>query len=565
MVRRYRMRHGHLDWDGWAASPPGVAPDTTTGDGNRRRRILVATSTGGHATAAAIESLLAISLTMRGAAVDVLLCDGALPACQLCNFPVDPSPSRLIARGPASCRDCYEPARRMFGDLNLTVRRYSEYLTADHRLAAERLAAETSPDRLGSVEYEGLRLGEQALAGALRYFRSGRLPEGDQGEAVLRRYLAAAARTAFAVGALLESEPYDCAVFHHGLYVPQGVIGEVCRTKGVRVVNWDAAYRLSRVLFSHDDTYHRTMMEEPLSVWRDPPFGPAHREALHAYLRSRWTGEKDWISFHPAPHFDVAEFFRANGLDDRPTIGLLTSVMWDARLHYPSNAFPDMLAWIEHTIRHVAARPDLQLVIRIHPAEEYGTSPAIQRVGDEIARRFPSLPSNIVVIQPDDGVSTYALMERCDTVLIYNTKTGIEMSATGMPVVVAGEAWIRGKGFSIDVSSPQEYEKVLSELPAGRRLDPGRHTLAERYAYHFFFRRMIPVPVVRAAGRVRQYARTFDSPRDLEAGCHRGLDVICDGILSGSGFVYPTEIDSEETPARSLQDIARDVRVDGRV
>ena len=35
---------------------------------------------------------------------------------------------------------------------------------------------------------------------------------------------------------LLRRIHFDCAVFHHGIYVPQGIIGEVARHERVRVV-----------------------------------------------------------------------------------------------------------------------------------------------------------------------------------------------------------------------------------------------------------------------------------------------------------------------------------------
>jgi hypothetical protein len=73
---------------------------------------------------------------------------------------------------------------------------------------------------------------------------------------------------------------------------------------------------------------------------------------------------------------------------------------------------------------------------------------------------------------------------------------GIELSAFGVPVVVAGEAWIRNKGFSFDTSTPEEYFELLNKLPLNRRLDGPTKERARKYAYHYFFRRMIPLEFV---------------------------------------------------------------------
>ena len=107
--------------------------------------------------------------------------------------------------------------------------------------------------------------------------------------------------------------------------------------------------------------------------------------------------------------------------------------------------------------------------------------------------------------------------------LIYGTKTGVELSSLGIPVIVAGEAWVRGKGVTRDASSPEEYFRILDDLPLGRRLDEATTRRARMYAYHFFFRRMIPLPFVQAAeGKPVPFTVEIDGLSDLLPGKHRG-------------------------------------------
>ncbi len=65
-------------------------------------------------------------------------------------------------------------------------------------------------------------------------------------------------------------------------------------------------------------------------------------------------------------------------------------------------------------------------------------------------------------------MSTYALMSLCNAAIIYGTKMGVELTSVGLPVIVAGEAWIRNKGLTHDASSPEEYFRIL-ERAAVRR------------------------------------------------------------------------------------------------
>jgi hypothetical protein len=114
---------------------------------------------------------------------------------------------------------------------------------------------------------------------------------------------------------------------------------------------------------------------------------------------------------------------------------------------------------------------------------------------------------------------------------------GVELTSVGMPVIVAGEAWIRNKGLTHDASSPQDYFAILDRLPFAGRLEPDQLALARRYAYHFFFNRMIPLPYVEPKAGYPIYRLKLDHYRQLLPGASPGLDTICDGILGKGPFV----------------------------
>ena len=192
------------------------------------------------------------------------------------------------------------------------------------------------------------------------------------------------------------------------------------------------------------------------------------------YLSSRREGLFDWIVFHRPKRHDQQEIAARLGLDPRkPVIGLLTNVTWDAQLHYPANAFPNMLEWLVQTCEYFGTRPDLQLLIRVHPAEISGFPQSRQPILVELRKRLPRLAPNIFVVPPESDMSTYVLMSLCNAAIIYSTKMGVELTSVGLPVIVAGEAWIRNKGLTHDASSPEEYFRLLERLPFPERLGAG--------------------------------------------------------------------------------------------
>ncbi|HEY0714805.1 MAG TPA: capsule biosynthesis protein [Polyangia bacterium] len=493
-----------------------------------------------------LDSLLAVALTLRGARVHVLLCDEILPACINSLLDRIKDQKEFLDHGPQRwlCGTCHRSGDQMLSSLGLTVHHLSDSLTAQERAEAKRLSQTLPASEIPAYKLDGLNVGEHALAGAIRFFARGSLEREEYGEGVLRRYFEASLLTAWALDRLIDREGFDVASFHHGIYIPQGVIGEVARKKGVRVVNWARAYRKNSFIFSHGDTYHHTLMTEPAEDWGSVEWSKETEQELLAYLQSRWNGARDWISFNRSPEADREVIKQQIGIDfSKPTIGLLTNVMWDAQLHYPQNAFPNMLEWLLDTIRYFKERPDLQLLIRIHPAEIQGEIKSRQPVLSELKSAFPDWPSNVFVIPPESSISTYAAMMECDSVLIYGTKTGVELTSLGIPVIVAGEAWIRNKGLTKDVVARGQYRQILDELPLRKRMSAEAMQNARKYAYHFFFRRMIPLRVIAAVPPPSWMTFTvaIKSLDELRPGRDPGLDVICNGILAGAPFIYPAE------------------------
>lgn len=525
------------DYPRWQATVTALPADAP--------RVLLG-STVGNPYITTLDSLLAVALTLRGARPHMLLCDESLPACQESVAQRMPNEREFVKHGPrrALCAACHRSANRLYSELGAAVEHLGAHVTDRERAEAAEIARTVSLDDLQSFRLNGLAVGEHALAGAIRFFARAGIEREAAGQQVLRRYVEAAVLSARAMIRLFDTHPFRAVSAHHGIYVPQGIIGEVARSRRIPVVNWAIAYRKNSVIFSHGDTYHHTLMTEPVANWEDMEWGPDQESELLDYLKSRWNGARDWISFNRAPMEDLSQIRDEIGIDfSKTTIGLLTNVMWDAQLHYPQNVFRDMLEWITTTIRHFQQRPDLQLLIRVHPAEVTGQIKSQQPVVAEIARAFPDLPKNVFIIPPQSKVSTYAAMMQCDSVLIYGTKTGVELTSFGVPVIVAGEAWIRNKGITIDARSREHYLELLQGLPLRRRNTPEQIARARKYAYHFFFRRMVPLGVVTETppGSACSYQVNIKGLDDLRPGRDAGLDTLCEGILSGREFIYPAE------------------------
>jgi hypothetical protein len=109
---------------------------------------------------------------------------------------------------------------------------------------------------------------------------------------------------------------------------------------------------------------------------------------------------------------------------------------------------------------------------------------------------------------------------------------GVELVMLGTPVVVAGEAFMRGKGFTLDPGSADEYFSLLGRLPDLEEPSKAAIERARKWYYYYFFRLMMPFPFydLERDGAARL---SFQSLADLLPGRSPGLDVVCRGILDG--------------------------------
>jgi hypothetical protein len=88
-----------------------------------------------------------------------------------------------------------------------------------------------------------------------------------------------------------------------------------------------------------------------------------------------------------------------------------------------------------------------------------------------------------------------------------------------------------------DASTPEEYFRLLDALPFASRLGADHLARARRYAYHFFFNRMIPLPFIEPKAGYPIYRLKLDRLEQLLPGESPGLDTICDGVLGKGPFV----------------------------
>jgi len=303
-----------------------------------------------------------------------------------------------------------------------------------------------------------------------------------------------AARTALA---WMEFQRPEVVLIPNGTITELGAVYRVARQLGLSTVTYEFNDQREQVWIAQDDEVMRQNTDALWAARSGQPLTKKQRETIEALEEARMGARafgKSSRKWQDVASVGGEQIRHALDLDERPVVLLATNVLGDS-LTLGRNLFAASMAdWIAGTVRFFATKPEVQLVIRIHPGERLTHGPSM---ADVVKEALPEIPSHIHLIGPLEQVNTYDLMEITGLGLVYTTTTGLEMAMHGLPVAVCGQTHFRGRGFTFDPNSWDEYfamlNQLLSNLP-DRHLTREQVALAWNYAYRFFFEYPLPFP-----------------------------------------------------------------------
>jgi len=308
-------------------------------------------------------------------------------------------------------------------------------------------------------------------------------------------------RNSFAARAALQwmgNHQPDVVLVPNGLILEMGIIFRVARFLGIPVVTYEFNDQREQIWLAQNSSIMRQETDYLVSARCHLPVTESMYERV-ADLENARRGARVWGKSKRLWQYVSAQGADATrkmiGLDSRPVVMVAANVLGDS-LTLGRNIFAEsMTEWITKTVRFFASRREVQLVIRVHPGETL--VPKAKSMEQVVREALPTLPEHIHVIGAVDQINTYDLIEIAELGLAYTTTVGLETAMNARPVIVCGQTHYRGRGFTIDPASWEQYFHALSEtltdLPA-YRLDETRTAAAWNYAYRFFFEYPRPFP-----------------------------------------------------------------------
>jgi len=293
----------------------------------------------------------------------------------------------------------------------------------------------------------------------------------------------------------------DVVVIPNGMIQEYGAVYETARYLDILTVTYEFFEMDQRILIAQNDLVMLHPTDEYWPAYQGRKLNSEQRAWLATFLADRQgnvvtSDEKFAHLYQKVSREGKQKIYSTLKLDDRPIILLPANVLGDtATLGRTRSLFSSSMAeWIIRVVQFFKEHPEIQLIIRLHPAESQSVGLS---VAETIRGVFPELPEHIHLVGSQEKINTYDLIEITDLALVYTTSAGLEMATRGIPVLLSGSAHYRKKGFTIDADSWDEYFQklriALADLPA-QQLTPEQIECAWNYAYFYFHDYPRPFP-----------------------------------------------------------------------
>ena len=396
------------------------------------------------------EALVAESLAKAGHEVVYVGCGR-----RLLDFCVPMSAHRVAPGADAArkskvcdrCGNAEAAIREAFGFRGGTL---NDWLLPEDEAEAESFAVNVSASTALNVSLHGVEVGRVALYEALIEIKKTGFEgfsEGDWWR--YRQAVRNTVRALLAVRRIVSIEKPDRIVTYNSLYGVNHAASKYCELNGIPAVFLHAgvnlSHRLATLLIGRGTTVR--FYESLLSRWateRDYPRSGRLLSRVTDHFLELLRG-RHVLAYSAAHTSNLSSLRTRLGIPFGKRVIVATMSSPDERFAGEivgamkatrPRAFGSQIDWILATSAWISARPDLFLIVRVHPRELPNKR---ETVASEHAQRLrvalDVLPPNVIVNWPEDGVSLYDLAGVTDVFLNAWSAAGKEMSLLGIPVV----------------------------------------------------------------------------------------------------------------------------------
>lgn len=476
-----------------------------------------------------VEHMSSVALNLRGHEVFSIICSGALPDCEMHYYDFD----------RPDCRNCLEGALRFTNAFGITPILSSDLIAVEDEVEANNIVNGLSFDELLLLEYNGVPVGKIARFHINVFYQNFILNLDETQIEQFKTFCKTAILLTKQSTRVLDEVKPDIVIVSNGKAFTYRPLFHAARHREIRVVTWEehAFDNTMKFVFNHNCFAGEIHLEEPWKEEKDRQLTPDQAGNVEEYFVKWKRAEITPFPYYDSPNQRVTR----EELGIKPGTSLIAcfpNMCRDTAAIDRDIGFKNMIDWLLKTVEFAYNRPELSFVIRAHPAEKK-LPPQYAKynrlfVCDEVKKHFSPLPENVFLFEGDSPISSYSLMDMADVVVVYSSTIGLECALNGRLACVAGDVHFRNKGFTKDISTPNQLWEFLDKGPDYQRnISEQQIQFAQRYAYLWRFRNPVKVPFYNPDG----CELSLPGFGVLAPGGDSSIERLCHCILTGDPFI----------------------------
>ena len=395
------------------------------------------------------EALVADAIRAGGAEVVYITCGGAFGEYCITMGARGVPMNADAATKRAVCDMCQASRDRLRAGFVFRGHDLESALTPADHTRIDKILAAADPEAIISLEVDGIGIGRLSLYEFMIERKKLQFELTPEEWTVFRPRLANALRSLLAAQRILEREKPDRVVTYNSLYSVNAAWRAVADQRGIPFYflhgGLSVHQRLQRIFLGRDSTldwWNRIVAAWPR--YRDSPCSAAELAEVTEHYVRMFRGASVFAYSAPksAAGVDVRKRFGV-GADQKLLVASMSS--YDEYVAaavvggVPDQStllFPTQIEWIRALTAWMRTRPDLFLLIRVHPREFPNQREGLKSEhAKALELEFAELPPNVKVNWPTDKLSIYDVAEQADAFLNAWSTAGKEMTLLGLPVV----------------------------------------------------------------------------------------------------------------------------------
>lgn len=394
----------------------------------------------------------------EGWRIVLLKCDAELPAC-LAN------PLHTYTRC-LECRTRKNAGIKWIGENRITVKTLYK-LTPEQKSKIDELKKIKieSLEQLKNIEIDGSDIGAAAMSSITTNLRDANV-DLDKFQQILKNYLTTAAIAHFsAINHLTEEKPDEMVAFNGRIASVRpalraawklGITTYIHETGKVRDRFW-----LVKNNFLHSLSGKKSLIEQTVADSRSS-FDEMKKIAAEWFEERRAKNSQNQMIFTEK---QVDDHLPEDFSEENINVVIFNSSEYEfyGFDEFKNKFYENQNECIRRLLEDLGDRQNLKFYVRIHPNLNNENSSQLNELLS-LAEKFPQLK----LIDHDSAVDTYALVDVCDVIVVFNSTVGIESVYAGKTPILMGRSIYEDLGGLIKPESHEDLIRIIENYQGSK-------------------------------------------------------------------------------------------------